>query len=89
MGRQILRTVAYVYKNYALRSLGKLAPSVLEPQAIRGKLKYALDRVHRVNNLLSAVSSTTRLYVHLHTRCAAPFLRWATLHGDAGLGRSR
>ncbi|CAM9982204.1 unnamed protein product, partial [Sphacelaria rigidula] len=69
MGRQILRSVGYVYQNYALRSLGKLAPSILQPQAIRGKMNYVTDRAHQVNNFLSAVSSTTRLYALLQTRC--------------------
>lgn len=78
MGREILRTVGYVYKNYALRSLGKLAPNILQLQAIRGKMKYVSDKAHRMNNLLAAVSSTTRLYVHLQTRCGAP--------GEAGGG---
>ena len=68
MGRQILRTVGYVYKNYAQRSLGKLSSNVLQPEAIRGRMKFYSDQAHRVNNLLSAVSSTTRLYVHLQTR---------------------
>ncbi|CAM9568381.1 unnamed protein product [Scytosiphon promiscuus] len=68
MGREILRTVGYVYKNYAQRSLGKLAQNVLQPQAIRGRMKFYSDQAHRVNNILSAVSSTTRLYVHLQTR---------------------
>lgn len=69
MGREILHTVGYVYKNYALRSLGKLAPSPLQPDAIRGKIKFYSDQAHRLNNLVAAVSSTTRLYVHLQTRC--------------------
>jgi len=69
MGREILCTVGYVYKNYALRSLGKLAPSPLQPDAIRGRIKFYSDQAHRVNNLVEAVSSTTRLYVHLQTRC--------------------
>ncbi|CAM9667952.1 unnamed protein product [Ectocarpus fasciculatus] len=68
MGREILRTVGYVYKNYAQRSLGKLAPNVLQPQALRGRMRFYSDQAHRVNNMLSAVSSTTRLYVHLQTR---------------------
>lgn len=68
MGRQILRTVGYVYKNYAQRSLGKLSSNVLQREAIRGRMKFYSDQAHRVNNLLSAVSSTTRLYVHLQTR---------------------
>ncbi|CAN0312295.1 unnamed protein product [Ascophyllum nodosum] len=68
MGREILHTLGYVYQNYARRSLGKLALGVLEPEAIRGKIKFYSDQAHRVNNLLAAVSSTTRLYVHLQTR---------------------
>ncbi|CAM9616883.1 unnamed protein product, partial [Hapterophycus canaliculatus] len=68
MGREILRTVGYVYKNYAQRSLGKLAPSVLQPEALKGRMKFYSDQAHRVNNFISAVSSTTRLYVHLQTR---------------------
>lgn len=68
MGGQILATVGYVYKNYALRSLGKLAPHILQPEAIRGRIRFYSDQAHRVNNLLSAVSSTTRLYAHLQTR---------------------
>lgn len=83
MGSQILRTVGYVYKNYALRSLGKLAPHALRPQAIRGRMKYVSDRAHRVNNLLAAVSSTTRLYVHLQTRRVC---RFGSVGGGGGSG---
>ena len=68
MGRDILHTLGCVYQNYARRSLGKLAPGVLEPETIRGKIKFYSDQAHRVNNLLAAVSSTTRLYAHLQMR---------------------
>ncbi|CAN0382104.1 unnamed protein product, partial [Discosporangium mesarthrocarpum] len=80
MGPQILSTVGYVYRNYGHRTLGKLAEAgegrggggvgdlSSIPQAIRGRLGYMSDRGHRLTNLLSAASSTTRLYLHLQTR---------------------